>query len=87
MAELPEPKTKSDARSFAGLANFYRKFCELFAVLMHSIYELTKDEVPDKDVTEWFTIPLDPSDPRSADCYGDSLRRPLPLGAQQFAPR
>ena len=57
LAELPEPVTKSDTRSFAGLANFYRKFCEAFAVLMQPIYELTKDEVPDKDVTEYFTIP------------------------------
>ena len=30
--EIPEPKTKSDCRCFCGLGNFYRNFCELFAV-------------------------------------------------------
>ena len=56
-AEIPEPKTKGDCRCFCGLGNFYRNFCELFAVILGPIYALTKDDVPDKDVTAHFTIP------------------------------
>ena len=52
LADIPEPTTKSDVRCYCGLGNWYRNFCELFAVTLAPIYELTKDDVPDKDVTE-----------------------------------
>ena len=68
--EMPEPKTKSDCRCFCGLGNFYRNYCELFAVILGPIYTLTTDEVPDNDVTEHFTIPLPKNDPRASTHYG-----------------
>ena len=69
-AEIPEPKTKSDCRCFCGLGNFYRNFCELFAVILGPIYMLTKDDVPDKDVTAHFTIPLPEGHPRADTHFG-----------------
>ena len=68
--DIPEPTTKSDCRCFCGLGNFYRNFCELFAVILSPIYALTKDDVPDKDVTAHFTIPLPDGDPRAATHFG-----------------
>ena len=54
----------------SGLGNFYRNFCELFAVILGPIYALTKDDVPDKDVTAHFTIPLPADHPRAKTHFG-----------------
>ena len=70
LADIPEPTTKSDVRCYCGLGNWYRNFCELFAVTLAPIYELTKDDVPDKDVTAHFSIPLPADDERAATHFG-----------------
>ena len=52
------------------MGNFYRNFCELFAVILSPIYALTKDDVPDKDVTAHFTIRLPRGHPRATTHFG-----------------
>ena len=73
IAEIPEPKSKSDCRCFAGLCNFYSRFCEGFALLMRPIYAMTKDDKPDNDITGFFTVPL-PAEHPQVDTHWGVLR-------------
>ena len=94
LADIPEPTTKSDVRCYCGLGNFYRNFAECFAATLGPIYELTKDDVPDKDVRAHFTIPLPAGDPRAATHFGvladeraDGLRYLGRLVARKLDPK
>jgi hypothetical protein len=42
IVEFPQPTTKTEVRSFAGLANYYRSFVPNFADLMAPLHDLTK---------------------------------------------
>jgi hypothetical protein len=81
-------------RCYCGLGNFYRNFAECFAATLAPIYELTKDDVPDKDVRAHSTIPLPAGDPRAATHFGvladeraDGLRYLGRLVARKLDPK
>ena len=44
----PQPKTKSELRSFLGLVGYYRKFVPDFSELTSSLYDLLKKNMPEQ---------------------------------------
>ena len=43
---FPQPKNAKQVKSFIGLASYYRHFLPGFSQIAHSLYELTKQNVP-----------------------------------------
>jgi len=45
LLSMPQPKTKSEVRSFLGMCNYYRKFIADFSKVSHCLNDLTRDTV------------------------------------------
>jgi hypothetical protein len=47
---IAQPKTKTNVRSFLGLAGYYKHFIRDFALMARPISNLTRNEFPDKNI-------------------------------------
>ena len=51
LKEWPVPTSKREVRSFTGFCNFYRKLVKNFSEILAPLFDLQKDEIPDKEAS------------------------------------